>query len=66
MVRIINMTIVGENAKYIEASGLSTDAKPTANIATGSLFLEVDTGDIYAYDEAGEQWDKVTALGGAD
>ena len=66
MVRIINMTIVGENAKYIEAAGLSTDDKPTANVATGSLVMEVDTGDIYAYDEAGTQWCKVTELGGGD
>ena len=33
-------------------------------IATGSLFLEVDTGDVYAYDEIDEEWDQIAALGG--
>lgn len=51
-------------AEYIEASGLSTDTKPTDGIATGSLFLEVDTGDVYAYDEDGTEWNQIAALGG--
>lgn len=38
-------------AKYIEAAGLSGETKPTKGIATGSLFLEVDTGDVYAFAE---------------
>ena len=52
-------------AIYYEYAGLSTDTpKPTEAVATGSLFLEVDTGDVYAYDEHGEEWNKVCALGG--
>ena len=35
----------------IEAACLSTDAKPTAGIANGSLCLEMDTGKIYAFNE---------------
>lgn len=66
MVRIIITKPVSAGVNYIEAAGLSTDTKPEDGIATGSLFMEVDTGDIYAWDEAGEEWDKVTALGGAD
>ena len=55
----------GENpAIYCEMAGLSGDTKPTDTIATGSLFIEVNTGDVYAYDEAGEKWWKVCALGG--
>ena len=38
--------------------------KPTEKITTGSLFMEVDTGDIYAYDEEGEEWNKLVALSG--
>ena len=36
---------------------LSTDTKPAAS--NGSLLLEMDTGIVYAYDEAGEQWREV-------
>lgn len=43
----------------IEIACKSTDTKPTENIVTGSLALEVDTGDIYAFDEAGTQWTKI-------
>ena len=48
-------TIVVEN-------GMTTTK--TIAIATGSLFMEVDTGDVYAFDEAGSEWNKVCALGG--
>ena len=45
---------------YFELSGLSSDDKPTnfegADVANGSVFLEMDTGKVYAYDEAGETW----------
>ena len=51
--------------KYFEFAGLSSDTKPTGDLySTGSLFLEVDTGDVYAYDEAGAEWGKVASLGG--
>lgn len=36
--------------------GLSTDAKPTEGIGNGSAFIEMDTGKLYFYDAAGEQW----------
>ena len=38
---------------YVEAAGLSTDAKPTAGLVTGSLFMEADTGKVYVFDETG-------------
>ena len=68
MVRIINTQMVAEDKQYIEASGLSTDEKPEDGIATGSLFMEVDTKKIYAFDEDGaddEKWVEQCALGGA-
>lgn len=65
MVRIIVENTFTEDKKYIEAAGLSTDTKPTSGIITGSLFLEVDTGDVYAYDETSSgTWDKIAELGG--
>ena len=37
--------------------GLSTDSKPTGvAVANGSVFLEMNTGKIYFYDAAGDQW----------
>lgn len=45
----------------IEAVGLSTDDKPTDNVSNGSLFIEIDTGGVYFYDEENETW---VAFGG--
>ena len=46
----------GENSKYRkEGSCLSTDTKPT-NVANGSILKEMDTGTVYFFDEAGQQW----------
>lgn len=38
--------------------GLSTDAKPTAEVSAGSRFWERDTGDEFIYD--GSAWGRVT------
>ena len=51
---------------YKELAGLAADTKPVAALATGSMFLEVDTGDVYAFDEASSEWHKIGALGGDD
>ena len=45
--------------KYIEAFGLSTDTKPTTNIITGSVFVEVDTGKVYLFNETASAWVEV-------
>lgn len=37
--------------------GLHDDTKPTEGIDVNSLFLELDTGDIYYFD--GSDWAKV-------
>ena len=53
--------------RYLELAGLSTDTKPVDPVnammvtATGSRFLEVDTGDVYAYDEDGATWHKISS-----
>lgn len=48
-----------ENTKkhLVQIACLSTDAKPTENIANGSLCLVMDTGQIYAFDEEGGAWE---------
>ena len=40
----------------IEAACLSADAKPTTGIANGSICIEMDTGKIYMFNEAGSAW----------
>ena len=48
--------------KYVEIFGLSTDSKPVAGIVTGSKFTEVNTGDVYLFDETGDgTWTKASA-----
>lgn len=65
MVRILVQNGFSEDAAYIEAAGLSTDTKPVEGIVTGSLFLEVDTGDVYAFAEGDSPaWNQIAALGG--
>lgn len=56
--------IMGEQKWDFDFKGLSTDTKPTESfegqpICENSLFLELDTGDVYYYD--GEDWNKVGA-----
>ena len=41
----------GNPVYYKEMAGESTDTKPTDHIATGSVFLEVDTGSVFCYSE---------------
>ena len=51
---MITLTSYGINgATY---AGLSTDSKPTEGVNNGDCFLAMDTGKIYFYDAANEQW----------
>lgn len=49
-------TYYGDNKILIEAACLSGDSKPTTGIANGSLCLEMDTGKIFMFNEAGSAW----------
>lgn len=42
--------------EYREMTGLSTDTKPTSGIINGSIFVEVDSGKVFFFNEAGEAW----------
>ena len=57
---------VGNEKCLIESVCLSTDTKPTDGIANGSKCTEMDTGDIYMFDEAGGEWIKLGSGGGGD
>lgn len=41
---------------FMRLAGLSTETKPTENVATGSIFIEVDTDKKYVYDEQTATW----------
>ena len=59
MIRMLVREPQADDVHYVELYGLSTDTPKPTGFATGSLFLEVDTGDAYLYDEEGAQWIKV-------
>ena len=42
----------------IQGACKSTDTKPTI-YANGSMCIEMDTGDLYMYDETSETWNKL-------
>ena len=57
MVRITDGRVITKDGKrLIEAYGLSTDTKPTDNIMTGSVFIEIDTSNAYFFDEDSNEW----------
>lgn len=66
MIRVTYAGLMTDGKQYLEFSGLSTDEKPTHDVLNGSLFHEVDTATIYAYDEATQTWYKQVELGGGD
>ncbi len=45
-----------------EIYGTSTETKPVMTIATGSIFVEVDTGDIYLFNGDTGEWVKQFSL----
>ena len=67
MARIISQSfpltpegIAVDGAYVICAAGRSTETKPTGStIATGSTYIEVDTGNVYFFDEVTQAWTKV-------
>ena len=59
MVRALVQRAFDASKMYFEFVGLSTDDKPKARGVTGSQFIEVDTGDLYRFDESGSgTWHK--------
>lgn len=58
MIRKIVNRAYNDDLRYVEISCLSTDTKPTEGIVTGSVAMEVDTGDAYFFDEESGTWKK--------
>ena len=59
MVTKINWYKRVDGNDLFELACLSTDTKPTEDIANGSILIEMDTGSIFMYDEAGAEWIEV-------
>lgn len=56
MIRAIVERAFTPEKNYVELFGLSTDAKPMSGIVTGSVFVEVDTGKAYLFNEDAASW----------
>lgn len=54
--REISVTIGPDGKKVSTIYGTSSEAKPTQNIAMGSVFIEVDTGKAYLFNETTSTW----------
>ena len=60
MITISEIKANTKGGNYIaELRGLSTDTKPTEGINNGCVFIEIDTGKLYMYDEENEQWKEI-------
>lgn len=58
-------TIETNGRKYNEFAGTSLDTKPTDGVGTGSIFIEVDTGNVFFYNADGSsdsKWVKQFSL----
>ena len=44
------------NEKTYEFRGLRTDEKPIESVGNGSVFIEIDTGKVFIFDEQNKTW----------
>ena len=44
------------NEKTYEFRGLGTDEKPIESVGNGSVFIEIDTGKVFIFDEQNKVW----------
>lgn len=56
MITIIKQEYNSGVKQYYELAGTSSDSKPTAGVATGSIFVEVNTGKVFFFNEASSSW----------
>ena len=48
--------ISGKYVRPVTLLGLSTDVKPSTNIANGAKFIEMDTSKVYFFDVDNTAW----------
>lgn len=56
MLTTIRLVRETRNKQIKEVACLSTDTKPTEGVANGSILIEMNTGKIYMFNEAGAEW----------
>lgn len=56
MFTVIKAIGMRNGKSVIEGACLNADAKPTENIANGSMAIEIDTGNLWMFDEASGIW----------
>ncbi len=56
MFTFLKATQTDEDSALVEAVCLSTDSKPTSGITNGSICIEMNTGKIFMFNEAGSAW----------
>lgn len=56
MLTTIRLVRETRNKQIKEIACLSTDTKPTEGVANGSILIEMNTGKIYMFNEAGAEW----------
>lgn len=56
MLTTIRLVRETRNKQIKEVACLSTDTKPTEGVANGSICIEMNTGKIYMFNEAGAEW----------
>ena len=56
MFTVLEAVTKENNSQYIESVCLSTDTKPTSGVANGSVCIEMNTGKVFMYNEAGSAW----------
>lgn len=54
----------GEALQMAEIYGTSSDAKPTEGFCNGTAFCEVDTGNVYLWNEDAQEWVLTLSLQG--
>lgn len=54
--RITEQTTLTNEVNVCTIFGTSSETKPTTGIAFGSVFVEVDTGKAFLFNEANSTW----------
>ena len=58
-----NNVDAGDNQRELEIRGLSGDTKPTKigtqDIPNGTVFIEINTGKMFLFDQENSQWKEV-------
>ncbi len=61
---LVNTEVSPMIPRSAELVGLSTDSKPTEGVGNGWTFIEMDTGKVFFYNAADEEWLEFAGSGG--